>query len=66
MVAVANLRFERGPIKSRLDAFPCFSSTNGRFKGTQIRLNQGLDLDLRSVNLVITVACLSSREDMVL
>jgi len=40
--------------------FHVVSTMNGR-----IELNQGLDLYLRLENLVITDACLSSREDRV-
>ena len=66
MVAVAK-RFERRPIESRVGAFPyVFGSTNSRFKGTESRSDQGLDLDLRLENLVITGACLSSRKDRVI
>ena len=37
MVAVTK-RFESGPIKSRVGAFPdVFGVTNGRFKGTESR-----------------------------
>ena len=46
-----------------MGAFPdVFSSTNSRSK---VEVNQGLDLDLRLQNLVITGACLSSRKDRV-
>ena len=34
-------------------------------KARRVELNQGLDLDLRLENLVITGACLSSRKDRV-
>jgi len=65
MVAVMK-RFESGPIKSRVFAFSdVFGVTNGSFKGTESRMNQGLDLDLRLENLVIIGAYLSSREDRV-
>jgi len=65
MVAVTKI-FESGPIKSRVCAFPDgFGMTNGRFKGTESRSEPRLDLDLGLENLVITGACLSSREDRV-
>ena len=35
------------------------------FKARRVEVNQGLDLDLRLENLVITGACLSSRKDRV-
>jgi len=34
-------------------------------KARRVEVNQGLDLDLRLQNLVITGACLSSRKDRV-
>jgi len=34
-------------------------------KARRVEVNQGLDLDLRLENLVITGACLSSRKDRV-
>ena len=34
-------------------------------KARRVEVNQGLDLDLRLENLVITGACLSSRRDRV-
>jgi len=59
-------KFERGPIKSRVGAFPdVFGMTNGRIKVMESRSELGLDLDLRLLNLVITGACLSSKEDTV-
>ena len=53
-----------------MGAFPdLFGMTNGRLKGTErlgrVEVNQGLDVDLRLKNPVITGACLSSREDRV-
>ena len=48
-----------GTNQEQSGAFPgVFSTTNGRFE----KVNQGLDLDLRLEHLVITGACLSSRE----
>jgi len=43
VVAVAK-RFERGPVKSRVGAFPdVLSTTNGRFTGTKSRSEPRLD-----------------------
>ena len=65
MVAVTK-RFESGPIKSRVGAFlDVFSMTNGRFKGTESRSELRVRFDLRLLNVVITGACLSSKEDTV-
>ena len=59
MVAV---RIDLKEDQSRADwmRFHVFSTMNGR-----VELNQGLDLYLRLENLLITDACLSSREDRV-
>ena len=65
MVAVTK-RFESRPIISRVGAFPdVFGMTNVDLKARRVEVNQGLDLNLRLENLVITGACLSSREDRV-
>ena len=68
MVAVAK-RCERRPIESRVGRFPdVFSSTNSiDLKAGRVEVNQGLDLDLRLENLVITgIKCFfSSRIDRV-
>ena len=66
MVAVAK-RFEGRPVKSRVGAFQMFSARRTvDLKARRVEVNQGLDLDLRLENLVITGACLSSREDRVI
>jgi len=39
-----------------------FRSTNSSLKAWRVEVNQGLDLDLRLENMVITGACLSSRK----
>jgi len=50
MVAVTK-RFESGPIKSRVGAFPdVFSMTNGRFKGTENRSEPRVRFRLAVVN----------------
>ena len=64
MVAVAK-RFERRPIESRVGVFPDFARRTVDLKARRVEVNQGLDLDLRLENLVITGACLSSRRDRV-
>jgi len=66
VVAVAN-RFERKD-QSRAE-WVCFQMFSARptvdLKARRVEVNQGLDLDLRLENLVITGARLSSRKDRV-
>ena len=65
MVAVAK-RFEGRPVKSRVVHFQMFSARRTvDLKAQRVEVNQGLHLDLRLENLVITGACLLSREDRV-
>ena len=64
MVAVAK-RSERGSTKRRVSAFPdVFSTTNGRFKGTQSRSEPRVRFRL-ATGEIGNGACLSSREDRV-
>ena len=63
MVAVTK-RFESGPTKSRVGAFPdVFGVTNGRFKGTESRSEPRFRFRLAAGKSGYTSACLSSRED---
>ena len=65
MVLVAE-RLERGPVSSRVSAFPdVFSMAGVDRNARRVVENQGFDGDWRLESLVTMEACLSSREDRV-
>ena len=66
MVAVARGDLNEDQSRAEWVRFQMFSARRTvDLKARRVEVNQGLDLDLRLENLVITGACLSSRIDRV-
>ena len=65
MVLIAN-RLERGPVSSRVGVFPeVFSVADSRSRITEGRSKPRLDGDCHPMSLVMTGACISSKDEKV-